>query len=515
MFGFRVTNKQIMNDVFISYAHIDNETLEENQKGWITQLHRILQVRLAQLMGAEPQIWRDLKLTGSDLFDQTIVEQFLDSKILVSVLSPRYVNSDWCTKELEEFCLNAEKEDELKIHDKSRVFKVVKTPVEAEGMPPRIRELYEKLLGFEFYEMEPQSGRVVEYNEVFGEEAKQRYYEKVYDLAHSIYDVLKTAKVEPESQAVPTAVSESKTIFLAEVSSDLYSERDQLRRDLIDRGHKVLPAFNMPPIGPQVEEMMLATLPNCDLSIHLVGQRYGMVPEESDCSMGELQNRIAAGFDKEHFNRLIWLPKGGKPQDEKQKIFVGLLVESQDAHRGAEVIVDTLENFKEFVVEKLAPKPKPLKVKSSEPVQVSGVASAEEDANRVYLICDQGDEESIEPLEDYLYDQGFEVSLPEFEDNEAEVIEIHRQNLVDCDSVIVFYGSARNSWVDIKLRELLKASGYGRTTPIQHAAVYIAPPSNRRKDRYRSQTATVIQQDEIFAPSTELEAFIKQIKPSL
>ena len=36
-----------MNDVFISYAHIDNETIEEDQKGWITQLHRILQVRLA------------------------------------------------------------------------------------------------------------------------------------------------------------------------------------------------------------------------------------------------------------------------------------------------------------------------------------------------------------------------------------------------------------------------------------------------------------------------------------
>jgi hypothetical protein len=240
-----------------------------------------------------------------------------------------------------------------------------------------------------------------------------------------------------------------------------------------------------------------------------------MVPEESDCSMAELQNRIAAGFDKKHFNRLIWLPKGGELQDEKQKVFVDLLVENQDAHRGAEVIVDTLENFKEFVVEKLASKPEPLKVKSSEPVQVSVLASAEEDANRVYLICDQGDEESIEPLEDYLYNQGFEVSLPEFEGNEAEVIEIHRQNLVDCDSVIVFYGSARNSWVDIKLRELLKASGYGRATPIQHAAVYIAPPSTRRKDRYRSQTATVIQQDEIFAPSTELEAFIKQIKPSL
>ena len=66
-----------MNDVFISYAHIDNETIEEDQKGWITQLHRILQVRLAQLMGAEPRIWRDQKLSGSDLYDQTIVEHFL------------------------------------------------------------------------------------------------------------------------------------------------------------------------------------------------------------------------------------------------------------------------------------------------------------------------------------------------------------------------------------------------------------------------------------------------------
>ena len=139
-----------MNDVFISYAHIDNETIEEDQKGWITQLHRILQVRLAQLMGAEPRIWRDQKLSGSDLYDQTIVEQFLDSKILVSVLSPRYVNSEWCARELDEFCTNAEQTDGLKVDDKSRVFKVVKTPVEVSEMPPRVRELYDKLLGFEF-----------------------------------------------------------------------------------------------------------------------------------------------------------------------------------------------------------------------------------------------------------------------------------------------------------------------------------------------------------------------------
>ena len=501
-----------MNDVFISYAHIDNETIEEDQKGWITQLHRILQVRLAQLMGAEPRIWRDQKLSGSDLYDQTIVEQFLDSKILVSVLSPRYVNSEWCARELDEFCTNAEQTDGLKVDDKSRVFKVVKTPVEVSEMPPRVRELYDKLLGFEFYETEPESGRVIEYNEVFGAEAKQRYFEKVYDLAHSVYEVLKTMKLGSGPQPVPTNVGVSKTIYLAEVSSDLYSERDQLRRDLIERGHKVLPEFSLPPLGPQVQEAMQKALPDCDLSIHLVGQRYGMIPEESDYSMAELQNRIAASFDKENFERLIWLPKGSDPQDDKQKAFVDRLVESPDAHRGAEVIVDTLENFKELVVEKLTPKPEPPKEDPAPAGDAPAPVPSEGGTNRIYLICDQGDEEAIEPLEDYLYDKGFEVSLPDFEGDEAEVSEVHRQNLVDCDSVIVFYGSARNSWVDIKFRELMKATGYGRSGPIEHTAVFVAPPYDRRKERYRSQSATVIQQGEQFASTPALEEFVGKLK---
>jgi hypothetical protein len=504
-----------MNDVFISYAHIDNETIEENQKGWITQLHRILQVRLAQLMGAEPRIWRDQKLSGSDLYDQTIVEQFLDSKILVSVLSPRYINSDWCNRELDEFCTNAEQAEGLKVDDKSRVFKVVKTPLEVSEMPPRIRNLYDKLLGFEFYETDPESGRVIEYNEVFGAEAKQRYFEKVYDLAHSVYEVLKTMKIGSGPQPVPTTVGVSKTIFLAEVSSDLFSERDQLRRDLIERGHKVLPEFSLPPLGPQVEQAMKKALPNCDISIHLVGQRYGMIPEESDYSMAELQNLIAAKFDKEGFDRLIWLPKGGEPQDEKQKSFVNRLVESPEAHRGAEVIVDTLENFKEMVVEKLTPKPDPVNKVAEKASTMKTATAMGSETNRVYLICDQGDEESVEPLEDFLYDQGFEVSLPDFEGDETEVSEAHRQNLVDCDSIIVFYGTARNSWVDIKLRELMKATGYGRSSPIENTAVFVAPPYDRRKERYRSQSATVIQQGENFSSTPELESFIEKLKSDI
>ncbi len=49
-----------MNDIFISYAHIDNEALTEEDKGWISQFHKVLDTRVAQLTGEKPRIWRDL-----------------------------------------------------------------------------------------------------------------------------------------------------------------------------------------------------------------------------------------------------------------------------------------------------------------------------------------------------------------------------------------------------------------------------------------------------------------------
>ncbi|MFP3941764.1 MAG: hypothetical protein ACLF0P_15825, partial [Thermoanaerobaculia bacterium] len=55
-------------DVFVSYAHIDDEVLGEGQTGWISSFHRALEIRLAQLLGQQPRVWRDPKLQGNDVF---------------------------------------------------------------------------------------------------------------------------------------------------------------------------------------------------------------------------------------------------------------------------------------------------------------------------------------------------------------------------------------------------------------------------------------------------------------
>src|SRR5688572_16379992 len=91
-----------VNDLFISYAHIDNVS-PDSEEGWIDLLHERLRIRLAQLLGKPPMIWRDRKLKGYDVFDDTIVIELERSAILVCVISPRYVKSDYCRSEIDNF----------------------------------------------------------------------------------------------------------------------------------------------------------------------------------------------------------------------------------------------------------------------------------------------------------------------------------------------------------------------------------------------------------------------------
>ncbi len=72
--GDNSTVMNFENDIFISYAHIDDQPLVEGQKGWISSFHRALEIRLAQLLGREPRIWRDPKLQGNDIFADRLVE---------------------------------------------------------------------------------------------------------------------------------------------------------------------------------------------------------------------------------------------------------------------------------------------------------------------------------------------------------------------------------------------------------------------------------------------------------
>src|SRR5262245_33242660 len=126
------------NDFLISYAHIDNQALVDGEKGWVSTLHRLLEIRVGQLCGHTPKIWRDPKLQGNYYFADTILQRLPKTASLVPILSPRYVQSEWCNRELKEFWRAAEETGGVRVADKARIFKVVKTPVELERLPDEV-----------------------------------------------------------------------------------------------------------------------------------------------------------------------------------------------------------------------------------------------------------------------------------------------------------------------------------------------------------------------------------------
>ena len=91
--------------LFISYAHIDNQTATEEEQGWITQFHRYLENFLSQNLGEKARIWRDDRLRGTDVFADEIEGQFLKTAALLSIVTPRYLKSA-ARRDLTGFCLN-------------------------------------------------------------------------------------------------------------------------------------------------------------------------------------------------------------------------------------------------------------------------------------------------------------------------------------------------------------------------------------------------------------------------
>jgi hypothetical protein len=289
---------------------------------------------------------------------------------------------------------------------------------------------------------------------------------------------------------------------LATTTSDVQDERDRIRRELLERGHAVLPDGPLPTLARDVEAAVNEYLEKCTIAIHLLGRHYGVTPEDSAESIPALQVRATAGNSQ--VQRLVWMPGTDGITDERQKTFLVRVQEDPALHERAEIIEGNLNLLKKDLIRRLTP--------AEEKPKATPSAKAPGAAPKLYLICDPRDEAHLEALEDYLFEQGLEVCLPAFDGDEADAEALHQDNLLHCDAVLIYYGAAPKVWVDIKLRELLKAAGYGRQAPIEVQSVYIAPPDDRRKERFRSHQAGVIRQGDRFAPCAELDDFIRRVK---
>lgn len=370
---------------FISYAHIDNQPPLPGKPGWVDQFHGALKVKLEQRLGGEARIWRDPKLRGDDVFGDEILAQFERAALLISVLTPRYLRSDWCARELSAFEAAAAQRGGLVQRNRSRVLKVLKTPLPpGDAVPPSL----DRTLGVPFIVREGEQER--EIDPALGPGAEAEFLQRVIDLAVLMADQLRDLGAAPP--AVDSVVPPSgQTVYVAECGRDLQATREALVTELRLHGHRVLPEAPLPLVEDELRAAVTADLALATLVVHPVGASGGPTPEgPSGLSLLALQAELgAARSSAVGLPRILWLPTGLQGERAEHRAFLDRLQSEAGLQAGADLLRGDAEALKSAVhqtLQRLRAPPLPQE------------AAAAGDEQRVHLVMTPQDVELARPL---------------------------------------------------------------------------------------------------------------------
>lgn len=446
------------NDVFISYAHEDNQPLPPHQKGWVDHFEAALRAYLGKTAGDPPKIWRDPTLERTGNLDEHIRRHLRTSAVLLCVVSRSYIRSGYCLEELNQFL--------AEFGDDSRIVKVVTASLPDENQhPPPLN----KSIGYPFFELDERTRRAYELDP--DDEASRRIYRRLlYDLAREVAERLTVVKGSPALRE-PVA-----TVYLARTSFDLNEQREALRSELEASGVCVLPSTPLPSLAADCETEVQQWLRRSVLSVHLIGKFGGGAPDgPRDESYVELQHRLAVEHRRtsnpDHTS-LLWMVPQPDPEDLDHVRFVERLKDDPATYISADLVQGSFEEFKATVLRRA--------VASTQPVAVAQRPS------RAYLIYHADDEEAVAPLDDALGGHGIEVRLPVFAGDETARARDHVSALTESDWAIVYWGSGDELWFNEAVAQLRNAQSLGRQSAIR-AAVCLAPPASRRKERCLTQ----------------------------
>jgi hypothetical protein len=93
-------------------------------------------------------------------------------------------------------------------------------------------------------------------------------------------------------------------------------------------------------------------------------------------SLIEIQNDLASSLSVvTNIPRLIWVPDGFKPVDDRQKAFIAKLNEGREGVAGAELIFSSLESFKDILFDKIEVVESQLKAKEAAAAKAASASS--------------------------------------------------------------------------------------------------------------------------------------------
>lgn len=497
-------------DLFISYAHIDNRPDRDGERGWVENFQRALDIRLLKRFGREVSVWRDPELGRAQRYDPVIERAVKGSAVVLSLITESYLHSSYCQQELEWFTTTAARDRiGLTVNDHVRVFPILLYNIDFDQWPEACRATS----GFCFHDAEGQA---------FGKPlnpAHDVFTDRICELVDELHSVLRaiaraaeppTAKPAPgvasetsatttEAPAPEASASVSRTVFLAEVSDAMRRDRRLLRQRLEKENIQVVRGVPPPDDPAAHEAAVIEALGRSALAVHLLGQHPGRPLDDDEPMVTYPTEQLRVGFEHAR-SQIVVLPSGLAAQDIDEPAYGEFI----QALEGREREVDRLEVLRagpqqlaEEVIAKLA-----------HLEQQSGAKTATGDSSKsAFVDLHINDLACASDLVGYLHSKQMPaVTIPSGDLDPSVGLSLFEDQLSKAEVFIVVFGQVQRSWVEQRLNEAFKLILSKQLTT--RIGVYLAPPFKSTEDSTFPPFFEVMNNSESFDAST-LDALLR------
>ena len=413
-------------DVFISYARaIDVLT------GWVSNFERKLAGWLKQkLPGGTANVFLDLGEVGVGPLTPTLEEALSSSAILLIILSNRWLEREWCQKELSAFVEAAGGPENAQ----ERIALVRIEEVKQYRLPQVLRNCH----CYDFFTVHPTKKVTLIYGLPEFPNLESDYLLTLLELVgDEDRPGLVTRLVELMGPEVPTGnhvgikEDERRVIFLADCTPDLNRDRGALKRYLEKRGFQVVPMGTFYHAPPRYEEEFRRLPAKSTVFIQIVGPfRY------------ELTEHFRAGYEVWRLEQARDIMYSVDVLRWRRPDVLRNAVEDE-AHRefvfADDVTKCDLEEFKVILDDKLRE------------IDSRRSRTAEQERGRIVLVnAAESDSKMAESVGTKVEDLCVEMDLGSsiFVDlvgEKSSLFDVARNN--PCDGLIIVYGECPPEWV--------------------------------------------------------------------
>ncbi len=350
---------------------------------------------------------------------------------------------------------------------------------------------------FEFFSLSDTDGVIILEPTGFRDIGKN-YWLKLVDLAFEI------------SKGYSKALDSKKAkVYLAAVNPKDRSVRDEVKRDLQRRGYTVLPKSSLPGDSKKAEAIIKKDLQEANLSIHILGREYGKPVNGTAKSIVDLQNSLAADICKKAnpgLQRIVWQSPDDIVKDQQQREFLDDLVKTPEQLTGAEFLKIPIEHLKTLMVDVLSGRGYSV---SSLPV-VPHMKGTPEPISKesVYVVFDGSDKKWAEEVIGDLKKSGVTVGVSQVLSTVSSSMAYHKECLARCNSVVLLAEKASSQWVVAKMKDFLKAPGFGREADFSSKSFLFSKDHSDLADRAKKEGYQVIEK----GPGTETKILKEKLK---